>query len=174
MKKLAISAALALAGLAAGGAQATVTDWGTHAPTEISLPSGFVSPGAFADIFKFVLGTTTDVTTSAVAANNGSILGITGGSVWLYSDLGAAGESIEDAFVSAFAFNGTTGSVSHTISPLSAGSYYYKVSGNATGSFGGLYTMTSTIAAIPEPGTWAMLATGGMLLGFALRRNRAQ
>jgi hypothetical protein len=173
MKKYAIAAAAALAGLTAGGAQATVTDWGVHAPTEISLPSGLVSPGAFSDLFTFVLGATSDITTSAVAANNGSVLGITGGSVWLYSDLGATGESIEDMFVSAFAFNGSSGSISHTISPLAAGSYYYKVMGTATGSFGGLYTLTSTVP-IPEPGTWAMLATGGMLLGFALRRNRAQ
>lgn len=174
MKKLAIAAAVALVGLTAGGAQATVTDWGTHDPVEFGTATPFLlAPGAFSDIFEFVLATTTDVSTSAVAINNGSILNIAGGSVWLYSDLGAKGVSVEDEFVSAFAFKGNTGSVVHTISPLDAGSYYYKVSGNANGTYGGGYSLTSTIA-VPEPGTWAMFATGGLLLGFALRRNRAQ
>jgi hypothetical protein len=29
------------------------------------------------------------------------------------------------------------------------------------------------VAPIPEPATWAMMATGGILLGFGLRRSRS-
>jgi hypothetical protein len=174
MKKLAIAAALAVAGLSAGGAQATVTNWGTHDPVEFGTATPFVlAPGLFNDVFTFVLGTTSSISTSAVAINNGSILNIRGGVVGLWSDLGAVGVSEEDEFVSAFAYRGDTGNITHTISSLDAGSYYYVVRGNANGSFGGAYSLTSTVP-IPEPGTWAMFATGGMLLGFALRRNRAQ
>ncbi len=174
MKKFAIAAALAVAGLTAGGAQATVTDWGTHDFVEFGTATPFVlSPGMFSDVFTFVLGTTSSISTSAVAINNGSILNISGGIVGLWSDMGATGISDEDEFVSAFAFRGNTGSITHTISSLDAGSYYYVVSGNANGTFGGGYSLTSTVP-IPEPGTWAMFATGGMLLGFALRRNRGK
>jgi hypothetical protein len=174
MKKLAIAAALAVAGLTAGGAQATVTDWGTHDPVEFGIGTPFIlPPGMIEDVFTFVLGTTSSISTSAVALNNGSILNIRGGIVGLWSDMGAVGISDEDEFVSAFSFRGNTGNITHTISSLDAGSYYYVVRGNANGSLGGAYSLTSTVP-IPEPGTWAMFATGGLLLGFALRRNRAQ
>lgn len=33
--------------------------------------------------------------------------------------------------------------------------------------------LTVGVAPIPEPATWAMMATGAILLGFGLRRNRA-
>lgn len=34
-------------------------------------------------------------------------------------------------------------------------------------------TLAVGVAPIPEPATWAMMATGAILLGFGLRRNRA-
>jgi hypothetical protein len=51
---------------------------------------------------------------------------------------------------------------------------YLTVNGISNGTLGGIYSGAISVTPIPEPGTWAMFATGGMLLGFALRRSRAQ
>ena len=51
---------------------------------------------------------------------------------------------------------------------------YLSVVGLANGTLGGIYNGAISVSAVPEPGTWGMLATRGLLLGFALRRNRAK
>jgi hypothetical protein len=57
---------------------------------------------------------------------------------------------------------------------LSTGSYFYKVEGNvAQGAFAGLYTITSTLAPVPEPETYAMLLAGLGAVGFMARRRKS-
>lgn len=62
-----------------------------------------------------------------------------------------------------------TGSVMSFSGPLSAGSYYAKVSGMNSGSVGGGYVFSA--AAVPEAETWAMMLVGAGLVGFQLRRR---
>lgn len=62
-----------------------------------------------------------------------------------------------------------TGSVMSFSAPLSAGSYYAKVSGMNSGSVGGGYVFSA--AAVPEAETWAMMLVGVGLVGFQLRRS---
>jgi hypothetical protein len=53
---------------------------------------------------------------------------------------------------------------------LAAGSYFYGVSG--TGTAVGSYTLTSTVVAVPEPETYALLAAGLGIVGFVASRRR--
>jgi len=62
-----------------------------------------------------------------------------------------------------------TGSVMSFYGPLSAGSYYAKVSGTTSGPYGGAYAFSA--AAVPEAETWAMMLVGVGLVGFQLRRR---
>ena len=56
---------------------------------------------------------------------------------------------------------------------LEAGTYMLTITGDnsSTGSLGG--TVTINAAAVPEPGTWAMMLMGFGAAGFAMRRRRA-
>ena len=65
----------------------------------------------------------------------------------------------------------TTGSTSNTV-PLSVGSYYYLVSGTAIGTAGGLYTIASALAPIPEPETYVLMLAGLGAIGFVAARRR--
>lgn len=161
--------ALALA--AACGAQAATYDFGTHDPVEVG--AGLVSPGAFADIYTFTLNTTQLVSSSVSAVNFGSALNIFAGVYSLYSSgadnvVGTGDDSIVG---SPWAFNGSSGSVIHSLS-LSAGSYYYVATGIANGAGGGVYTLTSTTVPVPEPETYALLLGGLGVVGFLARRRR--
>lgn len=49
--------------------------------------------------------------------------------------------------------------------------YYFTISGNANGMFGGQYVFAVTTLPIPEPETWAMLLAGLGLVGLQLRRR---
>lgn len=58
---------------------------------------------------------------------------------------------------------------------LAAGDY--SISGTAlTSPFGGgaAFFRVSSVAGVPEPGTWAMMLLGFGAMGFSLRRNRKQ
>ena len=102
------------------------------------------------------------------------ILKITGGtySLWMDPDgtLGNGDESTMGAW--AWGFSGTTGSVTNQVANLAAGNYYYAVSGYASGVAGGQYTLVSTVTAVPEPETYAMMLAGLAALGFLARRRQ--
>lgn len=56
-----------------------------------------------------------------------------------------------------------------------AGTYTLNLTGNATGTNGGLYTVALNVtnaAAVPEPETYALMLAGLSLVGFAARRNK--
>src|SRR5438105_3291938 len=64
-----INALVAAALLACSAAsQATVTNWGTHAPVEIG--SSIVVPGAFVDFYTFTLSPSLSVLASVVVSND--------------------------------------------------------------------------------------------------------
>ena len=57
---------------------------------------------------------------------------------------------------------------------LAAGNYYYAVTGMGTGSLGGFYTISSSVTAVPEPETYAMMMAGLGVMGLLLKRSRPQ
>ncbi len=50
-------------------------------------------------------------------------------------------------------------------------SYTLRITGNATGSSGGLYSVAAVTVPVPEPETWAMLLVGLGLVGYRLRQK---
>ena len=168
LKRVAQAVAVAAA-LSAPAAPAAVTDWGVHDFMEVGVM--VVPPGAFDDFFKFTMPAFGEASSVAVSNNLLSVLNITGGTVTLRE--GTYGDLIPDTLKLSYSFDGTTGSTVHTVSGLAgAFSYYYEVSGIATGSSGGIHVLTSTLLPIPEPEAYAMLLAGLGLMGFTVRRRR--
>ena len=171
MKKILITVALLAA--AASASAATYT-WGAHDPSAESNLS-YVPSGSFSDVYSFSLGTAELTSSSVVSLNLASVYTITGGSYSLMMDTGAAGPDAGDAVMGSWSFDGTTGSTNHTVS-LGAGSYYYLVTGMATGSGdasqnAGIYSIASTIVPVPEPESYALLLAGLAAVGAICARR---
>ncbi|UXY14622.1 FxDxF family PEP-CTERM protein [Chitiniphilus purpureus] len=165
-------AAAAIA-LMAAGAQATVFEWDDHDILETqTVKYGKVHSGqAFEDFFTFELDDPSHLWTAAVSANLINRFRVEQGSVELFA--GTYGDNVADVSLGAYAFDGSTGSTDHQFSNLAAGDYYYKVNGVITGTLGGQYVLTSTIAPVPEPETYALMGLG--LAGLiAARRKKHQ
>lgn len=66
------------------------------------------------------------------------------------------------------------GGLDFFVNPLGAGNYYLQVTGDATGTAGGLYagSINMTSLPIPEPGIWSSLLAGLAIIGLmAFRRG---
>lgn len=161
MKKTLIAALVG--GLLAVGNVHAATDWGTHDPVETGVM--FVT-GSFSEIFNFTLtDPTAELSTLAVASTSEPVFSLAPDAmVWLYKEAGAI-----DTFVSAYSF-GTL----FTAYNLTDGDYYYKVTGTATGTLGGVFALTSTTApvtVVPEADTYAMMLAGLGMLGLMAKRR---
>ncbi|MCV2369547.1 FxDxF family PEP-CTERM protein [Roseateles oligotrophus] len=179
MLKFAKSAlAVAVLGLGSVAAQAATTDWNVHGALQFGV--GFQGPvGAFTDYFLFEINPASTVSSTAVANNlgDGVVLNILNGkySVWDAGTdgvVGGVGAAADTQISADFLFNGLSGNVTNSVS-LTAGNYFYKVTGNAAGISGGAYTLTSTLQPIPEPTTYALLLAGLGVVGFVARRRNA-
>ena len=158
MKHLSLTL-LAVASTVAFNASAATVDWATHDPLEVGASSTPV--GSFADSYLFTLDGPATLSSSAVSNNLGSVLGLSGGLVTLFAD--APGP---DTTIGSYSFSGVSGSTAHTFSSLLAGSYYYVVSGLGSGTSGGFYAIASSVTAVPEPATLALLLAGLGIIGL--------
>lgn len=149
-----LSKTLIVLGLAAFSAasQAAVTDWSAHDDVEFGFGSG---SAAFTDIFTFSLPVLGDVSTSAVSTVLKPKVGPFWGDVKLFEGVYGGVSSL----IGGYTFGPTTAYNFYTIPGLTAGSYYYQVSGVYNGK--GSYALDSEFtAAIPEPETYALLFAG--------------
>jgi hypothetical protein len=174
MKKLMAVMAISLL---CGGAHAALVPWDAHDPLETSV----VRPGAgsFSDAITFTIVGVPVVNSSVVVTNNlPPLLSIDHGS---YSLFGFGTDhlmgSIDDVMFSplgGWSFDGTTGGTQHAVS-LSAGDYYFSISGLASGIAGGLYTIASSVnpvSSVPIPPAFLMMMSGLVLLGVFSRSRR--
>ena len=183
MKKLVLAAAFAVLG-ASSGANAAIYNLGpltAGAPIPFNSGTTPIVPGAFQDIFTFLLPANGG---SGYAVQDLSIdLGALGTISSVFTTFGLVSNpdgilfNADDAVVPGSVVTGPSSALSFTLPGSDGGSAYIVIQGIATGTLGGVYNGAISVAApapVPEPGTWGMMATGGLLLGFALRRNRTK
>lgn len=154
---------VAIASMLAFNAQAASTDWGVHG--QLRIGTNLAAPGAINDTYTFSVGAGTNLVSSAVLLGSPDLLNIENGIVKLYRE-----DGVEDALQGSYSFDGTTGSTFHNFSLTLPGVYYYKVEGDAVGSFGGFYSLSSA-AAVPEPSSLALLLAGAAAVGGVYRRR---
>jgi len=67
------------------------------------------------------------------------------------------------------------GGVTATYSGLTPGNYFLQVTGNPTGSMGGVYVghIFANVTPVPEPEVWAMMLIGFGLIRYRLSRSSA-
>ncbi|XVJ69088.1 MAG: PEP-CTERM sorting domain-containing protein [Rhizobacter sp.] len=168
-------------------AAACVLLWGTafqaHAATynlgtvssgaPLSFNAAVTSAGAFSDIFTFTLPAAFGTGFSLLNFPVGGLFNTVLTSATLFSNADGALFSSDDTIARSGTITST--GISFTGGASAAGSYYLNVTGIATGPQGGLYNGAISVAAVPEPETYAMLLAGLGVMGFiARRRNNAQ
>jgi len=148
--------ALALAlGLCSGSAMAAVEtatiDLGTVVlPYSFATSKSFMAGTDFVHTWKVTFSQDTQVFASLVDMAIGS-----------YSD------------ISDFKLNGMSlpGDFAMGVTSFSAGTHSLVISGEATGTYGGAYSISMNAVPVPEAETWAMLLAGLGLVGLAMRKQ---
>lgn len=123
-----------------------------------------VAPGAFSDLYSFLSPVgTTSVSASAIGIDVAAILGISNIQV-----------SLLDSAQSTLAL-GTLGSGSTLFDQTleSSTSYYFKLSGIATGTGGGTYAFLASATSVPEPGAYSLMLAGLAAGALIARRRRS-
>ena len=170
-KKLALVAALAAIGTAAHAATdktyTAVNALTSANPTEVAVFTHVMEAGWFFDTFNFTIGGTGgDLSASAVSLDAGSAFGISGLTATLWNNWHPMG-TVELGTL-------TGNNIVKSFGNLAAGQYHFDFSGLITGSTGGGFMTTVTLAPVPEPETYAMFLAGLGILGVvARRRNRS-
>ena len=162
-----ISAVVGAGLLAASlGAQATDYDqFGLHDSVEVGV--GIIltdgNPLAFIDNWFFAIAPAFQLTSVSLTSNkNDSILNIANGTYLLMgAGIDNAFDTADDFLVNGWPFD----SDGHSPAGVGAGIYKYIVTGIANGSAGGVYTLASTVGAIPVP---VPVPAPALLLGSAL------
>lgn len=156
-------AAAALVAFTALSSQAASTAWGSHDLLESAL--GLSAGGPISDTFAFTLSVQSNLASSVTTLGS-----ITGGSYSLYSvGLDTIAGTPDDVAFGTWAFSGAP--VVHTVNVV-AGSYFYEVTGTASGLSGYSINSAASPTPVPEPETYALLAAGLGVIGFVASRRR--
>ena len=168
---------------AVGVAAAALLSFGAHA-ANLSVDVGPVvagdtfsqviqkSVGAFLDKWSFTVAAPTfaagSVSNLAIAIPNLSLYNIDNLSAQLYTGANVLVDDLDDNLGSSADYKVGSGL-------LAPDSYYFTISGNANGNFGGQYVFAVTTLPVPEPESYAMFLAGlGIMGAIAVRRNKAK
>lgn len=160
IRKLVLAAALATIGTAAVADTYTAATPLTNQVEQHTFSHG---AGYFFDTFNFTIGTPGTLSASAVSINLANLLGITGLTGTLWDNHHPNGWNV----LGTLSGNNVTANFSN----LAAGNYHIDFEGNATGTWGGSYLAAVSVAAVPEPETYALLLAGLGLMGTVARRR---
>jgi len=161
----------------AGAASAHATDFFLGDITGVVTPPTVISHGvgSFSDFVYFslsspVIGSVTVADFPVAKPGGGHLYNINGAtfSLTMYQDLGTVGA----ADVGDVAMFTLTGNYMHTEGPVALGNYYFKISGLANGTAGGIYTANAAALPVPEPDAYAMLLAGLGFVGTLARRRK--
>ena len=166
IKKLVLAAALATIGTGA----ALANDVTYNAPSvinagQVATHTFLHDGGTFFDTFNFTIGSGGALSASAVSISLGNLFNITGlqGTIW--DNWHPNGNS----YLGSFNGDNTT----FNVGSLGAGNYHIDFTGTATGLAGGAYLAAVSVAAVPEPESYALLLAGlGVMGTIARRRSR--
>lgn len=175
-----LKAAVAVAMLAgvSVGANATEKDLGNVA---IDVPTSFngsiVAPGAFNDIFSFVLPSSPSAPFSGYTVENfplttpGGTFNTLLTSLSLVSNPDGILFNQDDSILQTVANSTSSDSLSLSWTQPLQGNAYLSVAGVANGTLGGLYNGAISVSPVPEPEAFAMLLAGLGLMGAVVRRR---
>jgi len=155
--------AMAAMVVASSAASAVTTNWGVHGPLEFGGDFVLGANTPIDDTYTFTLPDPSDLIAVSVA-NNGGVASLINMQVSLFEvgDANALGT---------FSFGSTA--TTFDFGALAAGNYYYEVTGAvAPTAVGGSYQINSTLAAVPEPESYALMIAGLAAVGFVARRRR--
>jgi F0F1-type ATP synthase membrane subunit c/vacuolar-type H+-ATPase subunit K len=123
-----------------------------------------VPVGAFSDLYSFIFpATASTVSGSAITVDVGVILNIDNLQVSIL-DSGMTTLSSGSVGESSVLFNQAL---------MVGSSYFFKVTGMASGIAGGTYAFLASADPVPEPATFGMMFAGAALLGALAKRRRA-
>ncbi len=149
--------------IVSGAASAATTNWGPHDPIELGTNFALGSGSLINDEFDFTLSGPTGVLAVAVT-NDGGVFNLINGSISLFQ----VGNATP---IGTFNFDSTA--VNFNFGALTAGNYFYKVMAEvAPDASAGSYLLSSQLAPVPEPETYAMLLAGLAGVGYMVRRRR--
>lgn len=158
-------AAVALSGVALAASATSYTISGTlpTAPNVYTNVANVAGP-SFSDTYSFLAPSGSNIASaSGVTIDLGSMLNINSLSISLFDSSNTLVQS------------GTVGESSTLVDVplLSGAAYHFEVTGQVTGSAGGIYTFIATAAPVPEPETWALMLGGLAAIGFMVMRRKA-
>ena len=146
-------------------AQAATFNAGTLSPT----PYFSANPvsGAFSDLYNFVVSAA-DPTIAASAVPLTLPMPIGSGDLYHIQNFAVQVFDSSNTSVGSLSFNSTLQDyVLQTL--LAPGNYHATVTGTGDGLAGGFYSFA--LAAVPEPGGWAMMLAGVAAMGLVFRRR---
>ena len=170
MKLMAAALAVGFAGAAHAAIATNTHNLGILNPTPVTN-TVLLGVGSFSDILNFTVAD--PYTAVGIAVMNVPVNFFWGGVTisWLdIPDLTASLFAGHGATGVPFAYMGSGDYISAS-GNVPGGDYSVRLTGTATGALGGMYTYTA-LAAVPEPGAYAMFLAGLGLVGFMARRRR--
>lgn len=154
-------------------AQAAVVNFGTvtTGPLAADLIAAPAS-GAFTDLYKFVLTGVSSVDYTVTVINESIAYPVFGPTGLTFSNVALSKFQDGAAGFSYGLYDATNTKILNPTS-LAAGAYTIKVSGVATGLYGGKYSLNANVvSAVPEPETNLMMLLGLTAIGTMVYRKK--